>query len=399
MTLRRRATVAVAGLAVHLLVLGVLADGSSPLVEGVFRADAESVLDGERPYDEVGFEYPPLALPILVGPAAVSDAAGAYASAFAWEMIVADCAIVLLLAFGAPRARVWSSLGVYTAGVVLLTGLGPLPDSALEDLPLAIARFDLVPAALVLAAVLARERGRSALWSGLLSLGAVVKVFPAALYPILARGERSPRLALYAAAVPVVLAVAVVAAFGDDFGSAISYHSGRDLQVEALGATPLLLAHLAGSAAETQYGAGSWGVVADGSGFARWASLLVALALYAAVVRQAWVRRADLPVAATAALGALVVFAPVLSPQFLFWLLPLSAVAYGARIVNGVLVAAIALTAWVLNYYGGVAELSDRFVVAVTARNALLCAYLVLALAPLFVGESRRLRLASARVV
>ena len=49
-----------------------------------------------------------------------------------------------------------------------------------------------------------------------------------------------------AGAIPLVLCAAAVLAIGDEFGSAISYHTDRALQVEALGASPFEIAHLLG---------------------------------------------------------------------------------------------------------------------------------------------------------
>ncbi len=387
MTASGRAAALLVACVLHLALLAPLAGDGSAIVEGGFWSDADRTLNGEKPYDEVGFEYPPLALPLLLGPGVISDDADSFGGAFAWEMILADLAIVALIACalpGSPR-RIWAALGAYTAGIVLLSGLGPLPDSAIDETPLALARFDLVPAALVLAAVLARAAGRSATWSALLGLGAAVKAFPAALFPVLARGERRWGRVVAGAAVPLVGAAALVLALGDEFGSAIGYHSGRDLQVEAVAASPILLAHLLGTGADAEFGSGSWNLVAGGAGAARLLSIVVLVAVYALTVRQVWRRRPPPLEAATAALVVIVVFAPLLSPQFLLWVLPVSAAAYGLRLPNLVLLAAFALTAYVLSYYGGVEELAPRFVLAVSARNALLLVYAGLVLAPLLI--------------
>ena len=56
----------------------------------------------------------------------------------------------------------------------------------------------------------------------------------------------------------------------------------------------------------------------------------------------------------TALLAVVVVFSPVLSPQFLFWLLPLSAAAYGLSVANGVLLVAFVLTQLMLQFYARV---------------------------------------------
>src|SRR3954466_9252117 len=94
-----------------------------------------------------------------------------------------------------------------------------LDPSLIDTGQLILNRFDLVPALFVLAAILARDRGRSATWSVLLSLGVAVKAFPLFLYPALLRGERNLRRVIVAGAIPLVLCAIAVLVTGDEFGS------------------------------------------------------------------------------------------------------------------------------------------------------------------------------------
>jgi len=300
-------------------------------------------------------------------------------------MIAFDLAIVLALALALPGdlRRVGGALAVYTAGVAALSGIA-LGHSDLEASPLALARFDLVPAFFVLAAALAREAGRSALWSAMLSLGTAVKAFPAALFPALIRGERHPlRVAVPALAV-VVLAAGFVLALGDEFASAVSYHAERGLQIEAVAATPLEIAGIDDTSVAAEFGSGSFNFTGPGAELARAISLAALLALYGAVLWAGW--RAETPPLrlATALLAAVVVLAPVLSPQFLLWLLPISAAAYGLGAANLVLVAAAVATQLMLQQYARVVvDFDPEFVWRLAARNALLLAYLALVCAPI----------------
>ena len=79
-----------------------------------------------------------------------------------------------------------------------------------------------------------------------------------------------------------------------------------------------------------------------------------------------------------------IAFAPVLSPQFLLWVLPISAVAYGLGRQNVVLIACFVLTEIALHNYAGVETLAGNFVWTLAARNALLLVYLALVAIPVF---------------
>ena len=119
MNRRARVVAALVTAAVHVAVLAPLADGHSVIVGPVFQPQAEAILDGALPYEDRGFEYPPLALPLLLAPGVVSDDVTGYVEAFSWEMIGIDLAIVALLALGlrAPSTRVAGALACYSAGV------------------------------------------------------------------------------------------------------------------------------------------------------------------------------------------------------------------------------------------------------------------------------------------
>jgi hypothetical protein len=300
-------------------------------------------------------------------------------------MLVFDLGIVVLIALALPGdpKRVVSALGVYTAGVVMLSG-AVLDPSLIDTAPLILARFDLVPALLVLAAVLARDRARSATWSLLLSLGAAVKAFPLLLYPALLRGERRVGRVVVAGAIPLVLCALAVVAIGDEFGSAISYHTDRALQVEALAASPFEIAHLFGSGATPVVGHGGFEVAASGAGFARWLSVALGVASYLLVVWAGWGSRVSNLRLVTALLAILVVFSPVLSPQFLLWLLPISACAFGLGAENAVLLLAVLLTQVALQHYDkAIDEFGPAFVWPIAGRNLALLVFTWIVCAPI----------------
>jgi Glycosyltransferase family 87 len=388
---RWRATAAALVCALHLaLFVPTIGDWSSILVND-FAPQAQAIKGGDLPYRDQRIEYPPLSVPVLIAPVYVDDSRQGFADGFMWEMLVFDLGIVVLISLALPgdTKRVLSAIGIYTVGVVILSGV-VLDRSLIDYGPLALQRFDLVPTLFVLAAVLARDRGRSATWSALLSVGAAIKAFPLFLYPALLRGERNLRRAIVAGAIPLLLSAAAVIVTGDEFGSAIGYHTERTLQVESLGASAFEVAHVLGaSGISTRVGHGGFEISASGATAARWILVVIGAAGYLWLAWAGWRSKASNLQLVTALLAVLVVFAPVLSPQFLLWLLPISACAYGLGRENMVLLVAVLFTQIALQNYDGVDALSGSFVWPVAARNVYLLLYLGLVAAPILRAGQR----------
>jgi hypothetical protein len=388
---RWRVTAAALVCALHLAVfVPTIGDWSSILIND-FAPQAQAIKGGDLPYRDQRIEYPPLSVPILIAPIYVDDSTQGFVDGFMWEMLAFDLGIVVLISLALPgdTKRVLSAIGIYTVGVVILSGV-VLDRSLIDYGPLALQRFDLVPTLFVLAAVLARDRGRSATWAALLSVGAAVKVFPLFLYPALLRGERNLRRVIVAGAIPLLLGAAAVIVTGDEFGSAISYHTERTLQVESLGASAFEVAHALGaSGISTAVGHGGFEISASGATAARWILVVIGAAGYLWLVWAGWRSKASNLQLVTALLAVLVVFAPVLSPQFLLWLLPISACAYGLGRENLVLLVAILFTQIGLQNYDGVDALSGSFVWPVAARNVYLLLYLGLVAAPILRAGQR----------
>jgi hypothetical protein len=382
---RWRATAAALVCALHLaLFVPTIGDWSSILISD-FAPQAQAIRGGDLPYRDQRIEYPPLSVPVLIAPVYVDDSTQGFVDGFMWEMLTFDLGIVVLIALALPgdTKRVLSAIGIYTVGVVTLSGV-VLDRSLIDYGPLALQRFDLVPTFFVLAAVLARDRGRSATWSALLSVGVAIKAFPIFLYPALLRGERDLQRAIVAGAIPLLLSAAAVIVTGDEFGSAVSYHTERTLQVESLGASAFEVAHVLGaSGISTGVGHGGFEISASGATAARWILVVIGAAGYLWLVWAGWRSKVSNLQLVTALLAVLVVFAPVLSPQFLLWLLPISACAYGLGRENLVLLVAVLFTQIGLQNYDGVDALTGSFVWPVAARNVYLLLYLGLVAAPI----------------
>jgi hypothetical protein len=385
MATRWRATAAALVCALHLaLFVPTIGDWSSVLIND-FAPQAQAIKGGDLPYRDQDIEYPPLSVPVLIAPIYIDDSTQGFLDGFMWEMLAFDLAILVLIALALPgdTRRVLSALGIYTVGAVILSDV--VLDNSLIDIgPLILNRFDLVPTFFVLAAILARDRGRSATWSGLLSIAVAIKAFPLFLYPALLRGERNLRRVVVAGIIPLLLCAVAVLVMGDEFGSAITYHTQRALQVESLAASPFEIAHVLGSSGiSTGTGHGGFEIHASGTTAARWISVLLGAAGYLWLVRAGWRSKASNLQFVCALLAVLVVFAPVLSPQFLLWILPISACAYGLSKENLVLLVAILFTQIVLQNYNGVDGLEGSFVWPVAARNLYLLVYLWFVAAPI----------------
>jgi hypothetical protein len=385
MSVRWRATAAALLCALHLAAFApAIGDWSSVLVND-FAPQAHAIRHGDLPYRDQDIEYPPLSVPILVAPIYLSDSTQGFIDGFMWEMLACDLAMVVLIALALPgdTRRVLSALGIYTAGVLILSD-AILDPSLIDTGPLVLVRFDIVPALFVLAAVFARDARRSATWSGLLSIGAAIKAFPLFLYPALLRGERNLRRVAVAGILPLAACAIAVLVTGDEFGSAITYHTGRALQIESLGASPFEVAHVLGAdGISSAVGHGGFELHASGAEVARWISIVAGGASYLALVVTGWRSEVSNLRLVTALLAVMVIFAPVLSPQFLIWILPVSACAYGLGRENAILLLAVLFTQITLQNYDGVDSLSGNFVWPLAARNAYLLVYLWLVAAPI----------------
>lgn len=395
MSRRARALAAILTCALHLALLVPSVGEIGGPVQTDFAPEAEAIESGSKPYAGQELEYPPLSIPVLLAPALPGDSLSSYATAFHLEMLAFDLAIVLLLALwlrGGPR-EVLGALAVYTLGTLALSGV-VLGDSDIDPAPLALARFDLVPAALLLAALLAREAVRSATWGFLLGAAIAVKAFPLAALPALARGEVRPRRATVAAAVPIAVALGLALGWQDDFLSALDYHRERGLQIESLAATPLELGAIDDTSKAAEYGSGSFNYTGRGADAARAVTVGLLVFVFGLVAWAGWRARTARMRYATALLAVIVVLAPVLSPQFLLWLLPVSAAAYGLSPHNVVLLAAAVMTQLMLGFYARVAvDFDGEFVWRLAARNGLLLVYLVLVCAPILrTGFAREVR-------
>jgi hypothetical protein len=259
--------------------------------------------------------------------------------------------------------------------------------------------FDLLPVALVLAALLLLIRDRPVAGFAVLGAATMTKGFPLVVAPValawlVARGERRAALrgACALAAVVGVLAGLAVGISRSGALDAIRYQTDRPVQIESLPAFGLRgIEGLGGKRAvrvESYRSDGLEHPAGDALAAVFAALGAAALALFAVGAAR---RRDDPRAVVLASLGAVAAFATfgkVLSPQYLVWTLPLGALALAWRqwMLAGAVGAATLLT--FVEFPSRYFELVDGrpFAVAVVcARDLLLVAVVALtvrALAP-----------------
>jgi hypothetical protein len=278
-------------------------------------------------------EYPPLALlPFSLTLLPLGK--------FSVGFVVGSAIVAFGLYYGVAR---WA--GRRVALIMLLYLL-------LAEAILLTSRFDLYPACLTVAALWATERQRWRFAYLFLVLGALVKIYPLFLIPLvlIAEGraivsEMPEKLAWQAktrmvarrilrdsaaglATLVGVLLFALWRAPTTAF-SAITYAAHRPMQIEAPLATLAWLGWLFGIPTHIAFSYGSvnlFGPLADA--LAPWSMLLLVAgcgAVYALLLRGTFtVRRAFL-----AALGVIILTGKVFSPQYIVWILPFAALEQG----------------------------------------------------------------------
>ncbi len=286
---------------------------------------ASRVVRGEVPYRDFTLEYPPFSLVAFALPRLFTASPFRWERGFLYQVIVWDLVVLWLL--GRVKGRGNAARAAYTIGLI---SIGPLVTQ----------RFDLLPGALALSALLAHAAGhhRTA-WFALL-LGIFTKLYPVVLLPLFVvdlacrRKWRALADGLAISAVTCVACAAVNAWLWPGMLSVfIGYHTARPVEIESLYANIGLLAHaLVGAPAATTYEYGSVNLRSSlGDGAARLSLPLAAIALVACY---AWywrhARAGEAPAellfqyACLVTLG-FIVTNKVLSPQYLIWLLPLVA--------------------------------------------------------------------------
>ncbi|WP_408890960.1 glycosyltransferase 87 family protein [Myxococcus faecalis] len=308
---------------------------------------ARAFLTGATPNQDFRFEYPPYALLWFVPAAWLRSTQWEFVPVFGLQLAIMDGLIKwTLLREGARRwGREWRSVVPCLAYSVTSWA------AALYYLK----RYDLIPAVLTLGALVALARRRDALAGLALAVGIVTKLYPVVLVPLaVAVCWKRGTLGKLVMGLTLGVAPLVPLSFVWPWWGFASFHVDRGLQVESLGASLLWAAHHLGlvkgvlwvhaPAAYELHGAVAEGVRAT----TRWLWVAGSLGMAAlgmwSVRRKMPERVEDLARLALGPLVAFIILNPVLSPQFLTWLMGAAALSLlsGSRSVAVlVLVAAI----------------------------------------------------------
>jgi hypothetical protein len=300
---------------------------------------------------EESWQYPPGAAFLMLLP---RIGGGDFGISFVVTMLVVDLIGLGLLARLAKRGgRDWG-VWVWLLAMPLLFTLPVL-------------RFDVVPTVIAIAALVVLQL--RPLWFGALAgLGATIKVWP--IFVLFAEWDRGRLLRSIGAAVATITLVFLVAqiAFGDQIGF-LTNQGNRGLQVEAIAATPWRLREaVTGTPTPIVQRFGTNEIGSDlGDAVGKALDIAAFLALFGAAVWW-WARdraiqrgRSDLEDPDLArdfvftVVLLFVVTSRVLSPQFMIWLVGLSAVVLCSARTRLVRPAVMVLTAVALSagIYGG----------------------------------------------
>jgi uncharacterized membrane protein len=279
---------------------------------------AQRTFHGQVPYRDFRLEYPPGALPVLLG---AGPATQGYYNRFRVLMLTLGAAAIVLLVvalYSAGADTPELAAGVLVPATLPLT-LNP---------GLVFERFDLWPAVLVLLAVVALLRGRQLLALVALAVGAVAKLYPLTLVPVALLARRGHAHLRRDVAIATGVALAFLLPFGimspRGLGHVGSLLVRRPLQSESLGASILFVSHRLGLYTPTAYLSigRSWDLAGPA---AKVVAVVSSLAEAAALVA-VWLAFSRSPrgprqllLAVAAVVVAFVAFGKVFSTQYMVW--------------------------------------------------------------------------------
>jgi uncharacterized membrane protein len=288
---------------------------------------AHAVFDGRVPYRDFFMEYPPGALAVFLPPQIFGTSH--YNAAFKALMTLCGAATIVVLAlllvrFGAARARLWTALLLFAVSPVALG-------------PISLNTYDAWPALLTVAALALLVAASPVAAFAVLGLAFAAKVYPVVLVPPAlvyawrTAGRRAALRSLAAfAAVAGILILPFLALSPHGLAQSFRAQAARALQVESLGGALLGVAdrvgwygahvvHRTGHAISYDLTGTLPRVVAGLSSFLQVLAVLLVVWLY----RRGRDDPQRLAAAFAAAVAGFLAFTRFFSPQYLVWLVPL----------------------------------------------------------------------------
>lgn len=342
------------------------------------------LVHGTFPTHDTLWQYPPGAGVVILSPALLPGLT--YFQAFVVLTLAADAVTTVALArAGRSRTRSLAGAALWVLGLPLL-------------LNIPLARYDIQVTALAVLALLVLVRFPR-VGGALAALGALVKVWPVLVLLGTPKG-RPTRSAWTAAAVTALSVLALLAASFHHPFSFLREQGGRGVQIESLGGTVLLFATRAGWPGEVRYQYGA--MEFTGPYVSTIAHVSLGLTAVALTLLVWWRLRCRHRTPATpydAALCAVLLFtvtSRVISPQYMIWLIGLSAVCLTSRStaqrpVVALVMAASAVSAVVYpGMYSQVMSCTWAGCALMLVRNGLLLTAAVWSFARLWRTSTRR---------
>jgi hypothetical protein len=305
------------------------AQGNHKVLTGDIRRFYTIANHHGTPYRDFEVEYPPL----MLGAIEVLDSSTIRGSTAAtmWSQLVLDLAVAALLCWGWGRR----------AGVAYLIIGAPF-----VFYPFLYLRLDLLSVALAIGGLALVRHRRPALGGAALALACFAKVWPVLIVPSLLI-RRSWRALAAFVTVGVVGVGAWVAWVGTKgLSQVVSMRGARGWEIESTVGAVLRT----WSADKIRLNRGAWRF-GDIPHWVNWTLMVMMAVTVAATWLLANRRRPHGAAvlegsAAVAAIAAFLVFSPLLSPQFMIWMVPFAAIAVarGDRIVGGLVLAVVALS-------------------------------------------------------
>jgi uncharacterized membrane protein len=334
-----------------------------------------AIASGSVPYRDFSIEYPPGALPPIALPAFVPRVS--YTAAFRALEAMLGCLVVICVAFllrdASLRERL-TRVGL-VAAMPLLLG------------PVVFVRYDLWPTVLVLLSLVTLVQARARVAGGFLGAAIAAKLYPAVLLaPLIlsaehqqaGHGKRALKAGIVAFAV-FMLPFGVLAPGG--LAWSLLQQGGRGLQLESVPASVIAVLSLYGAGPyTTSFEHGAYDLHGPGVAAVVAVTSMLGIGAIALMWRWLWRHRDHPPapvVVYAASVAIVVVFAKVLSPQYLIWLVPLVALVRGQR---GAFAAAALAFAMLFSrvlypsHYEGLVALQSGPVLLLAARNLLVVA-------------------------